>query len=106
MQLAQSETLQCGMNKEESMNTVPETELVQRAQSGDRDAFARLYETHKQKVYAICLRITRERMEAEDCTQEAFMQCFLRLATFRADSSLSTWLHLLKENVFPYRLRA
>ena len=94
------------MAYEEGMNALPEKELVQRAQSGDRDAFGRLYETHKQKVYAICLRITREKMEAEDCTQEAFMQCFLRIATFRGESSLSTWLYRLTVNVVLMRLRA
>jgi RNA polymerase sigma-70 factor (ECF subfamily) len=83
-----------------------ERQLIQRAQSGDRDAFASLYETHKQKVYSICLRITRERAEAEDCTQEAFLQSFLRLSTFRGDSALSTWLYRLTVNVVLMRLRA
>jgi len=45
----------------------PELELIKRAQGGDGEAFARLYETHKSRVYGICLRITRERAEAEDC---------------------------------------
>ena len=83
-----------------------EKQLVQRAQLGDKDAFARLYETHKQRVYAICLRITRERTEAEDCAQEAFLQCFLRLSTFRGESALSTWLYRLTVNVVLMRLRA
>lgn len=83
-----------------------ETQLVRQAQMGDNEAFACLYERHKQRVYAICLRITRERMEAEDCTQEAFLQCFLRLSTFRGDSALSTWLYRLTVNVVLMRLRA
>ena len=81
-------------------------QLVQRAQLGDKEAFARLYETHKQRVYAICLRITREKTEAEDCAQEAFLQCFLRLSTFRGESALSTWLYRLTVNVVLMRLRA
>jgi RNA polymerase sigma-70 factor, ECF subfamily len=80
--------------------------LIRRAQAGDREAFSSLYETHRHKVYAICLRITREPFEAEDCTQEAFLQCFLRLSTFRGDSALSTWLHRLTVNVVLMRLRA
>ena len=83
----------------------PEFELVRRAQQGDGDAFARLYETHKSRVYGICLRITRERAEAEDCAQEAFLQCYQKLSTFRGDSALSTWLYRLTVNVVLMRLR-
>jgi RNA polymerase sigma-70 factor, ECF subfamily len=82
-----------------------EFELVRRAQRGDGEAFARLYETHKSRVYGICLRITRERAEAEDCAQEAFLQCYQKLSTFRGDSALSTWLYRLTVNVVLMRLR-
>jgi RNA polymerase sigma-70 factor, ECF subfamily len=82
-----------------------ESELVRRAQLGDGEAFARLYEAHRSRVYGICLRITRERAEAEDCTQEAFLQCYQKLATFRGDSALSTWLYRLTVNVVLMRLR-
>jgi RNA polymerase sigma-70 factor, ECF subfamily len=82
-----------------------EKEIVRRAQQGDREAFASLYERHKQKVFALCLRITRNREEAEDCTQEAFMQCFLRLSTFRGESALSTWLYRLTVNTVLMRMR-
>jgi len=84
----------------------PEFELIKRAQRGDGEAFARLYETHKSRVYGICLRITRERAEAEDCAQEAFLQCFQKLSTFRGDSALSTWLYRLTVNVVLMRLRS
>ena len=94
------------MNTKRPIDGLPERQLVQRAQSGDKEAFARLYEAHKQRVYAICLRITREKMEAEDCAQEAFLQCFLRLSTFRGDSALSTWLYRLTVNVVLMRVRA
>jgi len=94
------------MNTKQPIDGLSERQLVQRAQSGDKEAFARLYEAHKQRVYAICLRITREKMEAEDCAQEAFLQCFLRLSTFRGDSALSTWLYRLTVNVVLMRLRA
>jgi RNA polymerase sigma-70 factor, ECF subfamily len=85
--------------------TLSEIQLVRRAQLGDRDAFARLYETHQRRVYAICLRITREKAEAEDCVQDAFLQCFQKLPTFRGDSALSTWLYRLTVNVVLMRLR-
>jgi RNA polymerase sigma-70 factor, ECF subfamily len=89
-----------------SIEELSEKQLVRLAQMGDKQAFARLYETHKRRVYALCLRITREQTEAEDCTQEAFLQCFLRLSTFRGDSALSTWLYRLTVNVVLMRLRA
>ena len=80
--------------------------LIRCAQAGDSEAFSSLYETHRRRVYSICLRITGEPSEAEDCTQEAFLQCFLQLSTFRGDSALSTWLHRLTVNVVLMRLRA
>ena len=87
-------------------NPPSEMQLVRKAQLGDKEAFARLYENHRRRVYAICLRITRERAEAEDCAQEAFLQCFQKLPTFRGDSALSTWLYRLTVNVVLMRLRA
>src|ERR1700741_4903689 len=94
------------MTMRQSLDDLSEKQLVRLAQLGDKQAFARLYETHKRRVYALCLRITREQTEAEDCTQEAFLQCFLRLSTFRGDSALSTWLYRLTVNVVLMRLRA
>src|ERR1700741_5568479 len=93
------------MTMRQSLDDLSEKQLVRLAQLGDKQAFARLYETPKRRVYALCLRITREQTEAEDCTQEAFLQCFLRLSAFRADSALSTWLYRLTVNVVLMRLR-
>jgi RNA polymerase sigma-70 factor (ECF subfamily) len=90
----------------ETLDKVSERQLVELAQTGDKQAFARLYETHQRRVYAICLRITRNQTEAEDCAQEAFLQCFLRLSSFRGESALSTWLYRLTVNVVLMRLRA
>jgi RNA polymerase sigma-70 factor (ECF subfamily) len=87
-------------------NSPAQMHLIRCAQAGDSEAFSSLYETHRRKVYSICLRITGEPSEAEDCTQEAFLQCFLQLSTFRGDAALSTWLHRLTVNVVLMRLRA
>jgi len=87
-------------------NSTAQMHLIRCAQAGDSEAFSSLYEAHRQRVYSICLRITGEPSEAEDCTQEAFLQCFLQLSTFRGDSALSTWLHRLTVNVVLMRLRA
>lgn len=73
-------------------------ELVKRAQQGDADAFASLFHAHKAKVYSVCLRMTNNTAEAEDLTQDAFLQVFRKLATFRGDSALSTWLYRIAVN--------
>lgn len=73
-------------------------DLVKRAQIGDADAFASLFHAHKAKVYSVCLRMTNNTAEAEDLTQDAFLQVFRKLATFRGDSALSTWLYRIAVN--------
>jgi RNA polymerase sigma-70 factor, ECF subfamily len=73
-------------------------DLVKRAQQGDADAFASLFHAHKAKVYSVCLRMTNNTAEAEDLTQDAFLQVFRKLATFRGDSALSTWLYRIAVN--------
>jgi RNA polymerase sigma-70 factor, ECF subfamily len=77
---------------------VPEAEIIRRAQQGDSEAFGLLFEKHKMRVYALCLRMTRNTAEAEDLTQEAFLHVFRKLAAFRADSALSTWLYRVTVN--------
>jgi len=73
-------------------------ELVRMAQQGNADAFAALYNAHKVKVYSLCLRMTSNAAEAEDLTQVAFLQVFRKLASFRGDSALSTWLYRIAVN--------
>ena len=60
-----------------------DTLLVQRALEGDGDAFATLFQIHKGRVYAVCLRMTNNPADADDLTQEAFIQAFRKLASFR-----------------------
>lgn len=73
-------------------------ELIARAQQGDSQAFATLFETHKSRIYAICLRMTNNMAEAEDLTQDAFIHVFRKLSTFRGDSAFSTWLYRIAVN--------
>ena len=60
-----------------------EAGIIARAQQGDGEAFQMLYEAHKRRVYSICLRMVNNQSEAEDLTQEAFLQLFRKIATFR-----------------------
>ncbi len=73
-------------------------DLVRRAQRGDADAFAALFHAHKMRIYSLCLRMTNNPTEAEDLAQDAFLQVFRKLGTFRGDSALSTWLYRIAVN--------
>ena len=73
-------------------------DLVRCAQQGDSDAFACLFHAHKARIYSVCLRMTNNTAEAEDLTQDAFLQVFRKLSTFRGDSALSTWLYRIAVN--------
>ena len=77
---------------------VSDLDLIKRAQQGDADAFASLFHAHKARIYSVCLRMTNNTAEAEDLTQDAFLQVFRKLATFRGDSALSTWLYRIAVN--------
>ena len=83
----------------------PETQLIARAQRGDEEAFAALYDAHKRRVYSLCLRMTSDTAEAEDLSQEAFLQLFRKISTFRGESAFTTWLHRLVVNVVLMHLR-
>ena len=82
-----------------------DAELIVRAQRGDEEAFTALFDAHKRRVYSLCLRMTGDTAEAEDLAQEAFLQLFRKIATFRGESAFSTWLHRLVVNVVLMHLR-
>jgi RNA polymerase sigma-70 factor (ECF subfamily) len=79
--------------------------LVQRAQGGDERAFAALYQMHRKRVYSLCLLMTRNVAEAEDLTQEAFLQVFRKIGSFRGDAAFSTWLYRVAVNTVLMKLR-
>ena len=68
------------------------------AGKGDMAAFEKLYERHNRRVYSLCLRMTQNSAEAEDLAQEAFIQLFRKIGSFRGDSAFTTWLHRLTVN--------
>ncbi|MBC7911053.1 MAG: RNA polymerase sigma factor [Pyrinomonadaceae bacterium] len=72
--------------------------LAQRATKGDMQAFEELYQRHHRRVYSLCLRMTQNVQEAEDLTQEAFIQLYRKIGSFRGDSAFTTWLHRLTVN--------
>ena len=85
--------------------TTDEADWIARAQRSDAKAFESLYRMHIDKVYGICLRMTGNVAEAEDCAQEAFIQAWNKLDRFRGDSAFATWLHRIAVNSVLGRMR-
>jgi RNA polymerase sigma-70 factor, ECF subfamily len=74
-------------------------ELVRRAQQGNHDAFGQLYRLHAGRVYALCLRLAGDAVDARRLCQDAFVRAWEQLSTFRGESAFSSWLHRLTVNV-------
>jgi len=73
-------------------------DLTKAAASGDMMAFEELYQRHHRRVYSICLRMLQNASEAEDLTQDVFIQLYRKVGSFRGDSAFTTWLHRLTVN--------
>ena len=80
-------------------------EAIRLAQQGDATAFETIYQLHSRRVYALCLRMSGDPVEAEDLTQEAFLQLFRKIHTFRGESAFSSWMHRLTANIVLMRFR-
>lgn len=85
--------------------TMDEATWIARAQRSDAQAFESLYRLHVDRIYGLCLRMTGNVSEAEDCTQEAFIQVWNQLAKFRGDSAFATWIHRIAVNAVLGRMR-
>jgi RNA polymerase sigma-70 factor (ECF subfamily) len=72
--------------------------LAQSAASGDMPSFEELYRRHHRRVYSICLRMLQNASEAEDLTQDVFIQLYRKIGSFRGDSAFTTWLHRMTVN--------
>jgi RNA polymerase sigma-70 factor (ECF subfamily) len=94
--------------KNEPVPLTSDQDLIQRVQRGDSEAFTALFYAHRPRIYSVCLRMTNNVAEAEDLTQDAFLQVFRKLTTFRGDSALSTWLYRVAVNtvLMHFRKRA
>ena len=72
--------------------------LCEQAKLGDESAFEGLYRATVGKIYGLCLRMTADPGLAEDCTQNAYVRAWQKLAEFRGDSGITTWLHRIAVN--------
>ena len=91
--------------REQDPTDKSERSLIQRAQMGDEQAFGALFQMHKKRVYSVCLQMTKDVSDAEDLTQEAFMQVFRSVNSFRGDSAFSTWLYRIAVNTVLMKMR-
>lgn len=101
-------TISLGTLSVESGNRVEtdiERQRVKRAAAGDQRAFEQIYRAHSGKIHGLCLKMCRDRFEAEECTQEAFVQAWRKLHLFRGDSAFGTWLHRVAVNTVLGRMR-
>jgi len=81
-----------------NVTTAKDFELTQAAASGNMAAFEEVYNRHHRRVYSICLRMLQNATEAEDLTQDVFIQLHRKIGSFRGDSAFTTWLHRMTVN--------
>jgi RNA polymerase sigma-70 factor (ECF subfamily) len=80
-------------------------ELLRAHAAGDRDAFAVLFQRHRDRLWAVALRTTADREEAADALQDALLSAHRAAPRFRGDSAVTTWLHRIVVNACLDRLR-
>ena len=95
---AQTEKKKLLERSEKISGSATDFELAQSAATGDMAAFEEIYSRHHRRVYSVCLRMLQNASEAEDLTQEVFLQLYRKIDSFRGDSAFTTWLHRLTVN--------
>lgn len=82
----------------ENVSSANDFQLAKSAANGDMAAFEEIYQRHHRRVYSICLRMLQNAQEAEDLTQDVFIQLYRKIGSFRGDSAFTTWLHRMTVN--------
>jgi len=80
-------------------------EATRLAQQGDPAAFELLYRRYSRRVFGVCLRMSANKSEAEDLSQETFLTIFRKIQSFRGESAFATWVHRVTVNTVLMRLR-
>ena len=81
------------------MSTNPDSQLIERCQRGDDEAFRELIEQHKRLVFALIARSIRDQARAEELAQEVFLRVYRGLRYFRGEARLTTWIYRIAINV-------
>ena len=92
------ETAQQTANPPIDIAKATDFELATAASKGDMPSFEEIYTRHHRRVYSICLRMLQNTSEAEDLTQDVFIQLYRKIGSFRGDSAFTTWLHRMTVN--------
>lgn len=85
---------------------MPEEELIEAARKGGQQAYARLMRSYKHMVYTVCMRVLRNREEAEEATQDSFVKAYRNLASYQGGARFSTWLYSIAYRTALSALRA
>ena len=93
------------VSKQAEPQELTDADIVPLAQQGDATAFEQIYRRHSRRVYSLCLRMVGNPTEAQDLTQDVFLQLFRKIGTFRGESAFSTWLHRMCLNIVLMRFR-
>lgn len=93
-----AETIKKNAEHAVDVKSMTDYDLTQASAKGDMIAFEEVYNRHHRRVYAICLRMLKNTNEAEDLTQDVFIQLHRKIGSFRGDSAFTTWLHRLTVN--------
>jgi RNA polymerase sigma-70 factor, ECF subfamily len=84
---------------------ISEGQALRLAQQGDTAALEALYRFHRKRVYAICLRMVKDPVQAEDLTQETFLAVLRGIREFHGQSAFTTWLHQVTRNTVLMSIR-
>ena len=80
-------------------------ELIERCRQGDRTAFEELVRLTHRRVYSLAYRLVKDRSDAEDVAQEAYLRMYRGLAGFREEAAFETWMHRIVANCAMTHLR-
>lgn len=95
---ASEERQDAAANEIPDVTAATDFQLAQVAAKGNMAAFEEIYQRHHRRVYSICLRMLQNAFEAEDLTQDVFIQLYRKIGSFRGDSAFTTWLHRMTVN--------
>ena len=93
------------MTRLDDLLELPDRDLLSAHCAGDPDAFGEIFRRHRDRMWAVALRTTRDPEMAADAVQEAFLAAFRRAESFRGESAVTTWLHRIVVNACLDRLR-
>jgi len=93
------------MSRLDDLRELPDRELLSAHCAGDPDAFGEIFRRHRDRMWALALRVTRDPDLAADAVQEAFIAAFRGADSFRGEAAVTTWLHRIVVNSCLDRLR-